>query len=369
MISDGLRCKERAEHFHSAAEGASKMSVSVRSLAEFRALLAALPGRDEAAAAAAAAREPQLTTPPGSLGRLEDLAAWLAAWQGRHPARLDVIRVCVFAGNHGVAARGVSAFPASVTAQMVANFEAGGAAVNQLCRVVGAELTVTSLDLDTPTADFTQGPAMTEAEVVAALNAGLAQVTQAPPDAVCVGEMGIANTTSAAAIALALFGGAADDWTGPGTGVMGEALSNKARVVAEGVRANTADAPDGLEVLRRLGGRELAAIAGAIAGARLKRVPVVLDGFITTAAAACLEKTVVGALDHCIVAHASAEPGHGRLVAALGKRAVLDLGMRLGEGSGAVLAAGVLKAAAVCHAGMATFAEAGVTDKAEDRGD
>ncbi|WP_043643138.1 nicotinate-nucleotide--dimethylbenzimidazole phosphoribosyltransferase [Caenispirillum salinarum] len=339
------------------------MSVTVRSLAEFRALLSDLPGPDAEAAAAAAAREPQLTKPPGSLGRLEDLAAWLAAWQGRHPARLDSVRACVFAGNHGVAALGVSAFPASVTAQMVANFKAGGAAVNQLCRAVGAELTVTALDLDRPTADFTKGPAMTEDEVVAALNAGLEQVTTAPPDALCVGEMGIANTTSAAAIALALFGGSPMEWTGPGTGVKGEALSHKARVVADGVTANTADAPDGLEVLRRLGGRELAAIAGAVAGARLARVPVVLDGYITTAAAACLEAARPGSLDHCVVAHASAEPGHGRLVEKLGKRAILDLGMRLGEGSGAVLAAGVLKAAAACHAGMATFAEAGVADK------
>lgn len=339
------------------------MSVTVRSLAEFRALLSDLPGPDAEAAAAAAAREPQLTKPPGSLGRLEDLAQWLAAWQGRHPARLEALRTCVFAGNHGVAALGVSAFPASVTAQMVANFQAGGAAVNQLCRSVGAELSVTVLELDRPTADFTQGPAMTESEVVAALNAGLEAVTATPPDALCVGEMGIANTTSAAAIALALFGGSAVDWTGPGTGVVGEALFHKARVVADGVAANTADAPDGLEVLRRLGGRELAGIAGAVVGARLVRVPVVLDGYITAAAAACLEVARPGALDHCVIAHASAEPGHGRLMERLGKRPILDLGLRLGEGSGAVLAAGILKAAAACHAGMATFAEAGVSDK------
>lgn len=338
------------------------MSPTLRSLADLRALLADLPGPDTEAEATAAAREPQLTKPPGSLGRLEELAAWLAAWQGRHPPRVEAVRCAVFAGNHGVAAQGVSAFPAAVTAQMVANFEAGGAAVNQLCRSVGAELTVTPLDLDSPTADFSQGPAMTEPEVTAALNAGLAAVGP-EVDALCLGEMGIANTTSAAAIGLALFGGAASDWTGPGTGLAGDALTHKAAVVARSVAVNTADAPDGLEVLRRLGGRELAAIAGAVVGARLHRVPVVLDGYICTAAAACLQATASGALDHCVVAHASAEPGHGRLVGHLGKRAILDLGMRLGEGSGAVLAVSVLKAAAACHAGMATFAEAGVAGK------
>lgn len=340
------------------------MSLTVRSVAEFRALLSSLPTADTAAAAAAAAREPRLTKPPGSLGRLEELSGWLAAWQGRHPPVLDRVRCAVFAGNHGVAARGVSAFPAAVTAQMVENFRRGGAAVNQLCRTFGVELTVTPLDLDTPTADFTAAPALTEADLVAALNAGLEAATSTasgqPLDALCLGEMGIANTTSAAAIALALHGGGATDWTGPGTGVAGSALETKIAVVADGVARHTADAPDGLEVLRRLGGRELAAMAGAVIGARMARVPVVLDGFICTAAAACLEATVAGALDHCVVAHASAEPGHRRLVAALGKRALLDLDLRLGEGSGAVLAVGLLRAAVACHTGMATFAEAGV---------
>lgn len=339
------------------------MSLTVRSVAEFRALLSTLPAADTAAAAAAAAREPQLTKPPGSLGRLEDVAAWLAAWQGRHPPAVERVRCAVFAGNHGVAARGVSAFPPAVTAQMVENFRRGGAAVNQLCRTFGVEMTVAALDLETPTADFTEAPALSEDDMVAALNAGLTAVTETPLDALCLGEMGIANTTSAAAIGLALFGGTAAEWTGPGTGVGGEALANKTRVVADGVARHAADAPDGLEVLRRLGGRELAAIAGAVTGARLKRVPVVLDGYICTAAAACLEAVRPGALDHCQVAHASAEPGHGRLVARLDKRALLDLGMRLGEGSGAVLAVSVLKAAAACHAGMATFAEAGVAAK------
>lgn len=336
---------------------------AVSSLDGFAALLADLPGPDEAARAAAQAREPQLTKPPGALGRLEDLAAWLAAWQGRHPAAADTPHCAIFAGNHGVADLGVSAFPASVTAQMVANFEAGGAAVNQLCRAGGVSLSVTALDLDRPTADFTQGAAMSEAEVVTALNTGLRTAMEGNADLVCLGEMGIANTTSAAALCLALFGGTARGWTGPGTGVHGAALDRKTEVIAAGVQRHAHALGSPLELLRCLGGRELAAIAGAVVGARLARRPVVLDGFICTAAAAVLEVHTTGALDHCVLAHASAEPGHRTLYEHLGLRPLLDLGLRLGEGSGAVTAVPLLRAAAACHAGMATFADAGVSGK------
>ncbi len=337
---------------------------SVHSLDDVRRLLDDLPGPDRAAAEAAAEREAQLTKPPGSLGRLEELSAWLATWQGRHPPTMDKPRTVVFAGNHGVAARGVSAFPAEVTVQMVANFEAGGAAINQLCRTFGAELKVEALSLDAPTHDFTRQPAMSEDQTVAAIAVGMAAV-EADTDVLCLGEMGIANTTSAAALCLALYGGEAPLWTGPGTGVEGAALAAKAAVVAEGVALHKAAASDGLETLRCLGGRELAAITGAVLAARLSRIPVLLDGFICTAAAAALEAVRPGALDHCQVAHASAEPGHGRLLEKLSKKPLLDLGMRLGEGSGAALAVGVLKGAVACHAGMATFAEAGVSDQEE----
>lgn len=334
----------------------------LKSLADLAALLALLPGPDQGSHAAALAREPQLTKPAGSLGRLEELAAFLAAWQGKHPPAVETARCAVFAGNHGVAALGVSAFPAAVTVQMVANFEHGGAAVNQLCRANGVALSVTALDLDTPTADFTQGPAMSEAEVVAALNTGLAEGAKGG-DVLCLGEMGIANSTSAAALCLALYGGSADEWTGPGTGVAGTALARKAEVVAAGVSQHRAAAGQPLELLRRLGGRELAAIAGAVVGARLARTPVLLDGFICTAAAAILEAARPGALDHCLIAHASQEPGHRRLADKLGKKPLLDLSLRLGEASGAVTAVPILRAAAACHSGMATFAEAGVSDR------
>ena len=338
-----------------------KPSAPPRDRAALRALIKGLPGPDARARSRARAREPQLTKPQGALGRLEELAAWAAAWQGRHPARIERIAARVFAGNHGAVAQGVSAFPAAVTAQMVANFAAGGAAINQICQAVGADLKVTALTLDKPTADFTQAPAMTETEFLAAL----AQGWRAAPkkaDVFCPGEMGIGNTAAAAAICCALFGGRAADWTGPGTGVHGPALKRKARAVAAGVaRHRRAVAHDPMEALRCLGGREMAAIAGAVLAARARRIPVILDGFVCTAAVAALHAARPGALDHCVVGHVSAEPGHRRLLQELGMPALLDLGMRLGEGTGAVLAAGLLRAACATHAGMATFAQAKVS--------
>lgn len=332
-------------------------------MAEIRQLFNDLPGPSTSALGKAQAREPQLTKPPGALGRLEEIAAWMSAWQGRHPPRLESQACVVFAGNHGVADEGVSAFPKEVTAQMVANFQNGGAAINQLCWAFGAELRVIALDLDRPTGNFVKEAAMDEADFVLAFSQGMQSVKDGC-DLLAIGEMGIGNTTTAAAIALALFGGEAVDWTGPGTGVMGQALNHKADVVARAVAFHKPAIEDGLEALRRLGGRELAAMAGAVLGARLKRVPVLLDGYVCTAAAAPLHLIHPQALDHCMVAHASAEPAHRALCAKLGKAPLLDLGLRLGEASGAALAVGIVKGAVACHNGMATFAEAMVSGKA-----
>ena len=331
------------------------------SLDEFASLLHNLPGPDEAARAEARAHDAVLTKPPGALGQLEDLAAWVAGWQGEARPEIKRPQVIVFAGNHGVTARGVSAFPAEVTAQMVLNFEAGGAAINQLAKLNGARMDVVALELDTPTADFTTGPAMSEAEVVEALRVGWDAV-DAGADLLVTGEMGIGNTTSAAAIAFALYGGEAADWTGAGTGVDARGISLKTRVVDEGLAKNPEAKGDGLKALQCLGGRELAAMAGAIARARVLRIPVILDGFICTAAAACLEMAQPGALDHCVAGHMSAEAAHGALLGRLGKCPLLSLGMRLGEGSGAALAMGIVKGALACHSGMATFSEAGVSE-------
>jgi nicotinate-nucleotide--dimethylbenzimidazole phosphoribosyltransferase len=332
-----------------------------QSLADVRAMLASLPAPDAAAIAAAEARNGQLTKPPGALGRLEKLAIWMAGWQGTHKPTAERPQIAIFAGNHGVTAKGVSAFPAEVTAQMVANFAHGGAAINQLARAFGAKLDVHALDLDQPTADFTESPAMTEDEVVDALRRGYNAVNL-EADVFVAGEMGIGNTTSAAAIATALYGGAG--WAGRGTGVDDAGLRRKESAVAAGVELHKTLLADPLQVLRCLGGREIAAMSGAILGARMGRVPVILDGFIACAAAAVLEKAAPGALDHCVAGHQSAEGAHARLLEKLGKEPLLSLGLRLGEGSGAALAIGVLQGAMACHSGMATFGEAGVANGA-----
>jgi len=334
------------------------------SLDEIRALLRELPGPDLETGAAAAERQARLTKPAGSLGRLEDLAQWLATWQGRHPPQIERPYAAVFAGNHGVAARGVSAYPAAVTKQMVQNFIAGGAAVNQLCGLADADLRVYEMALEEPTRDFTEAPAMDEEACVRALAYGMMAVEQGI-DVLALGEMGIGNTTSAAAICCALYGGPAADWVGRGTGVDDEGLVRKTAVVEQAVamhRETLGEAmSDPFEVLRCLGGLEIAAIAGAVMAARLARTPVVLDGYTCTAAAAVLHAADPRALDHCLVAHRSAEPGHRRLLEKLQQKPLLDLGMRLGEASGAMLAVLLLKAACACHSGMATFDEAGVS--------
>ncbi len=334
---------------------------------EIRDLLGRLPERDETAEAAVEARQAELTKPPGSLGRLEELVAWLATWQGRIVPRIERPHTAVFAGNHGVADRGVSAYPAAVTEQMVKNFIDGGAAVNQLCVLADGDLRVYEMALDEPTRDFTAEPAMTEEECATAMCYGMMAV-EPGLDVLAVGEMGIGNTTSAAASGHALYGGAPADWVGRGTGIDDARLERKVEAVRQAVALHGVGAGQPLEVLRCLGGREIAAISGAILAARMAGTPVLIDGFAATAAAAVLHAAADHALDHCQVAHLSAEPGHRRLNEEIGKRAILDLDMRLGEASGATLAILILKAAVACHNGMATFAEAGISGPSDPPG-
>jgi nicotinate-nucleotide--dimethylbenzimidazole phosphoribosyltransferase len=336
--------------------------VTIQSMDDVRALLRELPGPDNSAAAQAARREATLTKPAGSLGRLEELVEQVCAWQGQHPPSLDRCRMAIFAGNHGITAEGVSAFPADVTAQMVANFSNGGAAINQLCAYPGLDLKIYSLDLETSTRNFVRDSAMTGDECARAMATGMSAVEDGL-DILCLGEMGIGNTTAAAALCHGIFAGDAEFWVGPGTGVAGKALTNKVRVVREAVAFHGPQLKDGLDALCRVGGREIAAIAGAILAARFARVPVILDGYVCCAAAAALFAVENSALDHCVVGHVSAEPGHRHLLDALGQRPLLDLGMRLGEGSGAALALMIIQAAISCHIGMATFDEAGVSEK------
>ena len=325
----------------------------------FLSALHALPQPDAASRSAAIARQGQLTKPPGSLGRLEEIAIFMAGWQGRERPRLDSGRAVIYAANHGIVARGVSAFPASVTAQMVGNFEHGGAAINALSRAAGLDLRVVSIDLDRPTADFTQAPAMSADDCLAAINAGAAAVSGAP-DLVVLGEMGIGNSTTAAALCMASFGGSANDWVGPGTGVDTAGLARKVATVEAGLALHRHALATPFETMRRLGGRELAAIAGAIVAARLAGIPVMLDGFICCAAVAPIAAASPDILAHCLAGHVSAEPGHARLLDRMGLDPLLSLGMRLGEGSGAAVATLLVRAALAAHDGMATFAEAGV---------
>lgn len=329
---------------------------------EIRRLLPELPGPDAEARMAAERRQKDLLKPPGALGRLEEIAHWLAAWQGRERPQLERPRVAVFAGNHGVAAKGVSAFPQAVTKQMVRAFQEGWGAVNQLAKLYDCDLRVYEMALDHPTADMSEGPAMSEADCAGAIAYGMLSV-EPGYDVMALGEMGIANTTAAAALSAGLFGGKAADWVGPGTGVPATQMQGKIAVVEQALEKNRAALGDPLTTLAALGGLELAAIAGAVLACRLAKVPVLLDGYATTAAAAVLYRIDPRFLDHCLVAHCSAEPGHRRLLEKIGKRPLLDLDMRLGEASGATLAISLLKASLACFNGMATFAQAGVAGK------
>lgn len=341
------------------------MTAATANFDEMRRILRDLPGPDLAAQTEVVRRQAELTKPPGSLGRLEEIAEWLAAWQGRASPRIERPRIAVFAGTHGVARRGVSAYPPEVTQQMVKNFLDGGAAINQLAATFDADLRIYELDLEHPTEDFTQAPAMSEARAANAMAYGM-MAAEPGIDVLCLGEMGIGNTTTAAALSAGLFGGNGRDWAGPGTGVHGAALEKKIAVIDEALAHHKAAIAtrDPLTLLSALGGEELAAIAGAVVAARMGRIPVLLDGFVCTAAAAVLHAADRHALDHCIVAHCSAEPGHRRLLDTIGHRPLFDFDMRLGEASAAALAIPVLKAAAACHNGMATFESAGVSGKA-----
>ena len=331
------------------------------SLDDIRAFCRDLPAGDSAAADAAALRQQNLTKPPGSLGRLEELAIWLAQWQGREQPRLDRVTIAVFAGNHGVAVRGVSAYPPAVTAQMVANFTAGGAAINQIARLAGAELRVVPIELERPTHDFTEAAAMDADEFLRAIAEGCRTVPD-DCDLLAVGEMGIANTTTAAALCAALLGGGAARWAGRGTGVDDGGLARKRAAIDAALNFHRGILDDPLAMAAALGGRELAAIAGAVLAARRRHIPVLLDGFVATSAVLPLARLDAGALDHCRAGHVSAESGHRDLLRELKLQPLLDLDMRLGEASGAGVAILLVRAALACHAGMATFAEAGVAN-------
>ena len=325
-------------------------------------LLKLAPAGDEAAVAAVRTRDLTLTKPPRSLGKLEGLVEFLARWQGKGKPTIDSPMVAIFAGNHGVTDEGVSAFPREVTAQMVANFTNGGAAISQICALHELNLRVFELALELPTGNITREPALDDKMCAATIAYGMEAIA-GKPDLLCIGEMGIGNTTVAAAIYAALYGGSGADWVGRGTGVDDAGLARKAAAVDTAIAFHKSGLTDPLAILARLGGREIAAMLGAIIAARHQKIPVIVDGFVATSAAAIAHAINPAAIDHCIFAHVSAEHAHERALAAMGKTALLQLGMRLGEGSGAALGAVLAKTALHLHNNMATFAEAAVSGK------
>jgi nicotinate-nucleotide--dimethylbenzimidazole phosphoribosyltransferase len=329
----------------------------------------------------ARSRQAILTKPAGALGELEALAVRLAGMQARALPRVDRVHICVFAADHGVAAEGVSAFPQAVTAQMIANFARGGAAVSVLARALGATLEVVNLGtvgesathdgvralvLGAGTQNFVTGAALTAAQLASALAAGRDSVERAlagRAELYIGGDMGIGNTTAAAALACALLGSAPEVMAGPGTGLDTGGVAHKAAIIRRGLVHHAGHLGDGLEALRRLGGFEIAALAGAYLRCAQLGLPALVDGFIAGAAALAAHALCPGARAWWLFAHRSAEPGHSAVLAALGARALLDLGMRLGEGSGAAMAVPLLRLACELHNGMATFTQAGVSGR------
>ncbi len=347
-------------------------------LSSLEALLARIRAPDPRLALAAQTRLDRLTKPRGSLGRLEELASRLVLITGQELPRIDAPVIFTLAGDHGVVAEGVSAYPQAVTAQMVENFCRGGAAVNLLARHVGARVVVADLGVATElsshpgvmhrkvapgTQNLARGPAMTREQALSAIASGAALVDEVKPDCIGTGEMGIGNTTAASALTAALTGADAQAVTGRGTGVDDAAWAWKVDAVRRALATNRPDARDPLGVLAAVGGLEIAGLVGVVLAGAARRVPVVLDGFIATSAALVAVRLRAEAREYLIAAHRSAEPGHALLLETLGLAPYLDLGMRLGEGTGAALGIGLLRAALACYVGMATFKDAGVSER------
>jgi nicotinate-nucleotide--dimethylbenzimidazole phosphoribosyltransferase len=298
--------------------------------------------------------------PAGAFRRLDEVATWLAGWQRTVCPSVARPAAMVFVADHGVAVEGVSAYPATVTAEMLRALREGVATAAVLCRCVGAALQVVDVGVGRPTGNIASEAALSPDGFTAAWETGRAAVATIESDLLVLGEMGIGNTTPAAAVACALFGGPASQWVGRGTGLDDDGVARKTAVVERAVTRIGADVTDPLEVLREVGGAELVAIAGACAEARARSLPVLLDGYVVTAAVAALEVASRGALAHCLAGHRSPEPGHSLLLDRLGLDPLLDLDLRLGEASGALLAVPIVRMAAAAVTDVATFSEWGI---------
>jgi nicotinate-nucleotide--dimethylbenzimidazole phosphoribosyltransferase len=326
---------------------------------DIRNLLVDLPQGGLNAAVLARQRNATLVKPAGSLGRLEEIAIWLATWQGREKPQVNQPFAVVFAANNGIAAQGVSQYPPALTRQMLETYAAGGGAVNQIAATYGIGLKVFELALDYPAGDITKEAALDEKSAAATFAFGMEAIVGGP-DLLCLGEVGVGNTSVAAAVYCALFGGDAASWCGRSPGMDDKVFGVKVDAVRRALELHKGHFADPLEIMRRLGGREICALGGAIVAARLQGIPVVLDGYTVCAAAALLQAINPAALDHCLAGHVSPHGAHREVLRRLGKSPLLDLGIDMGEGAGAALAAGVIKAAAACHNDMATREQAGV---------
>lgn len=347
-------------------------------------VLARIEPVDLQAEQSARLRQERLTKPPGSLGRLEELSIQSAGIFRAERPRIRGKTVIVAAADHGVVAQGVTGYPQEVTAQMVLNFLAGGAAINVMARAAGVELTIVDAGVATPlpehpglrvvgvgrgTADMTQGPVMSRQQAEECVNAGIdlaLEVAESGADIIGAGEMGIGNTTASSAITATLTGSPPSDTTGKGTGRDEGELAHKTAVVERALEVNRPDPTDGLEVLSKVGGFEIGVLAGVVLGGALARRAVVLDGFVSTAAGLIAHSLCPNVGGYLVASHLSVEPGHRIALSHMGLRPLLDLGMRLGEGTGAVLAMSLIEAAAACLSEMATFAEAGVSGGASE---
>jgi nicotinate-nucleotide--dimethylbenzimidazole phosphoribosyltransferase len=318
-----------------------------------------LPQPDQDAMAAVKSRAGQVLRPLGALGRLDEIAAWLAGWQRTTSPDVDPVHCIVFASDHGIAAAGVSAYPSEVTESMLGAFRAGVATANAMCNTLGVRLGVVDVGVGRPTGNITMEPAMDQERFDEAWMAGRSAVSALEtPGLLVLGEMGIGNTTAAAVVCTSVFGGEAELWTGRGTGIDDRSLERKMAAVEAAARRIQGLSP--LEVLREGGGAELVSIAGAVVEARLRSIPVVLDGFVVGAACVAIEAARPGILQHTIAGHCSAEPGHRLLLEKLGMEPILDLGLRLGEGSGALAAVPLIQLAAHAVTDVATFEEWGL---------
>lgn len=322
-------------------------------------LLRDLPGPDAASSMAVGIRSSHVLRPTGAFMALDRVAAWLAGWQGTDRPRVERPHLLLFAADHGVAAEGVSAYPAEVTAAMVDAIAAGVATASVLAAQVGATVEVVDVGVGRPTGNLRTEPALDADRFAEAVAAGVAAVHRCDADLLVLGEMGIGNTTAAAAVAAAVVGGEARDWVGPGTGVRDDALAGKVAVVEDALRRVGVVEP--IEALRQLGGAELVAIAAAFVEARRQRLPVVLDGFIVGASVVALAAAEPTVMRHAIAGHCSGEPGHRLLLEHLGLVPLLDLGLRLGEGSGALAAVPLVRLAAAAVVDVATFEEWGLS--------